>query len=54
MSAEVANYLGNCYDPSFILNMQSANGTMDKSLSLAHNVPCTLGDIMFYLQIHIL
>ena len=54
MSAEVANYLSISYDPSIVLNMQSTNGTMDKSLSLAHNVPCTLGDITFYLQIHIL
>ena len=54
MSAEVANYLGISYDSSIILNMQSANSTMDKSLSLARNVPCTLGDITFYLQIHIL
>ena len=54
MSAEVANYLGISYDPSIILNMQSSNGTMDKSLGLACNVPYTLGNIMFYLQIHVL
>ena len=54
MSAEVANYLGISYDPSIVLNMQSANGTMDKSLGLACNVPCTLGNITFYLQIHVL
>ena len=45
MSAEVANYLGISYDPSIVLNMQSTNGTMDKSLGLAHNVLCTLGNI---------
>ena len=54
MSAEVANYLGIFYDPSIVLNIQSANSTMYKSLSLACNVPCTLGNITFYLQIHIL
>ena len=54
MSAKVANYLGISYDPSIVLNMQSTNSTMDKSLGLAHNVPCTLGNIMFYLQIHVL
>ena len=54
MSAEIANSLGIIYDPNIILNMQSANGTMDKSLGLARNVPCSIGDITFYLQIHIL
>ena len=54
MSAEVANYLGISYNPSIVLNIQSTNGTMDKSLGLACNIPCTLGNITFYLQIHIL
>ena len=54
MSAKVANYLSISYNPSIFLNMQSANGTIDKSLGLAHNVPYTLGNITFYLQIHIL
>ena len=27
---------------------------MDKSLGLARNIPCTLDDITFYLQIHVL
>ncbi|KAG5727589.1 hypothetical protein E4T56_gene12324 [Termitomyces sp. T112] len=46
MSAEIASDLGLSYDPNIILNMQSANGTMDQSLGLAQNVPCTIGDIM--------
>ena len=54
MSAKIANSLGIIYDPNIILNMQSANGTMDKSLGLARNVPCSIGNITFYLQIHIL
>ncbi|KNZ81435.1 hypothetical protein J132_00542 [Termitomyces sp. J132] len=54
MSAEIASNLGLSYDPNIILNMQSANGTMDKLLGLAQNVPCTIGDIMVYLQIHVL
>ena len=54
MSAEITNSLGIIYDPNIILNMQSTNGTIDKSLSLARNVPCLIGNIIFYLQIHIL
>ncbi|KAG5348796.1 hypothetical protein C0989_008102 [Termitomyces sp. Mn162] len=46
MSAEIANDLGLSYDPNIVLNMQSANGTMDRLLGLAQNVPCTIGNIM--------
>ncbi|KAG6881450.1 hypothetical protein C0992_001059, partial [Termitomyces sp. T32_za158] len=38
MSADVANELGIIYDPAIHLNMQSANGTVDRSLGLAKNV----------------
>ncbi|KNZ78290.1 hypothetical protein J132_01069 [Termitomyces sp. J132] len=54
MSAEIASDLGLSYDPNIVLNMQSANGTMDQSLGLAQNVPCTIGNITVYLQIHVL
>ncbi|KAG6867067.1 hypothetical protein C0993_007105 [Termitomyces sp. T159_Od127] len=54
MAAEVTSDLGLIYDPSIVLNMQSANGTVNRSLGLAKNVPCTIGDVMFYLQIHII
>ncbi|KAG6887349.1 hypothetical protein C0992_012759 [Termitomyces sp. T32_za158] len=54
MSADITNKLGIIYDPTIHLNMQSANGTVDKSLGLAKNVECTIGDLTFYLQIHIL
>ncbi|KAG6893662.1 hypothetical protein C0992_009143, partial [Termitomyces sp. T32_za158] len=54
MSADVANELGIIYDPAIHLNMQSANGTVDRLLGLAKNVECTIGDLTFYLQIHIL
>ncbi|KAG6873575.1 hypothetical protein C0992_008551 [Termitomyces sp. T32_za158] len=54
MSANVANKLGIIYDPAIHLNMQSANGTIDRSLGLAKNVECTIGNLTFYLQIHIL
>ncbi|KAG6892936.1 hypothetical protein C0992_011831, partial [Termitomyces sp. T32_za158] len=56
MSADVANKLGIIYDynPTIHLNMQSANRTVDRSLGLAKNVECMIGDLTFYLQIHIL
>ncbi|KAG6895238.1 hypothetical protein C0993_009858 [Termitomyces sp. T159_Od127] len=54
MAAEVASNLGLIYDPSIVLNMQSTNGIINRSLGLAKNVPCTIGDVTFYLQIHII
>ncbi|KNZ76593.1 hypothetical protein J132_09336 [Termitomyces sp. J132] len=54
MSAEIASDLGLSYDPNIVLNMQSANSTLDRSLGLARNVPCTISDITVYLQIHVL
>ncbi|KAG5332830.1 hypothetical protein C0989_006465 [Termitomyces sp. Mn162] len=54
MSAEIASDIGLSYNPNIVLNMQSANGTLDQLLGLARNVPCTIGDITVYLQIHIL
>src|ERR1700690_4172670 len=54
MSEDVCHSLGLPYDPSIILHMQSANGEVDKSLGLARNVPCTVGSVMLYLQIHVI
>ncbi|KAG5633681.1 hypothetical protein H0H81_006041, partial [Sphagnurus paluster] len=54
MSEEVCHELKIKYDPSVILNMQSANGCLDPSLGLARNVPCTIGDLTLYLQIHVI
>ncbi|KAG6825296.1 hypothetical protein H0H93_000868, partial [Arthromyces matolae] len=54
MSEEVCNDLHIKFDPTVRLNMQSANGTVDSSLGLARNVPCSIGDITLYLQIHVL
>ncbi|KAG6885728.1 hypothetical protein C0993_010555 [Termitomyces sp. T159_Od127] len=54
MASEVASNLGLIYDSSIVLDMQSANGTINRSLELAKNVPCTIGDVTFYLQIHII
>ncbi|KAG5334836.1 hypothetical protein C0989_002890 [Termitomyces sp. Mn162] len=46
MCAEIASNLVLFYDPNIVLNMQSANGTMDRLPGLARNVPCTIGNIM--------
>ena len=42
------------YDPSIILNMQSANGEVNQSLGLARNVAMQIGNITLYIQIHII
>ncbi|KAF8867438.1 hypothetical protein BD779DRAFT_1607161, partial [Infundibulicybe gibba] len=47
MSEDVAVDLG-------LLNMQSANGIIDRSLGLARNVPISVGDIKLYVQIHVI
>ncbi|KNZ73530.1 hypothetical protein J132_01337 [Termitomyces sp. J132] len=54
MSVEIASDLGLSYNPNIVLNMQSTNSTMDQLLGLAQNIPCTIGDITLYLQIHVL
>ena len=54
MSEAVAVKIGIIYDPTVVLHMQSTNGQIDHSLGQARNVPFMIGDIPFYLQIHIL
>jgi hypothetical protein len=54
MSEYLCTDLGLIYDPSIVLNMQSANGEVDQSLGLARNVPMTLGEITLYVQIHVI
>jgi hypothetical protein len=54
MSEAVCHDIGLAYDLSIKLNMQSANGEVDQSLSLSHNVPCKINTITLYLQIHII
>ncbi len=54
MSEEVCYELSLIYDPSITLNMQSANGTVDKSLGLARNVPFRIGNLTIYMQVHII
>jgi hypothetical protein len=54
MSEDVCMDLALIYDPTIILNMQSANGDVDKSLGLARNVPIRIGEITLYIQIHVI
>ena len=54
MSEVWCNRLGLQYDPSVILRMESANGSVDSSLGLSRDVPFQFGDITIYLQVHIL
>ncbi|KAJ7099852.1 hypothetical protein C8R43DRAFT_964120 [Mycena crocata] len=53
MSEAVCHELALIYDPTIILRMQSANGSVSPSLGLARNVPFHIGGITLYLQVHI-
>jgi hypothetical protein len=54
MSEEVCHELALPYDPTIVLHMQSANGAIDPSLGLARNVPFHIGDLTFYMQVHVI
>jgi len=54
MSEEICHELGLSYDPTIQLNMQSANGEIDRSLGLSRNVPCRIGTITLFLQMHVI
>ena len=54
MSELICHDLGLVYDPRIKINMQSANGDVDPSLGLSRNVPCRIGNITVYLQIHVI
>ncbi|KAF8236439.1 hypothetical protein L208DRAFT_1252312, partial [Tricholoma matsutake] len=54
MSEEVCHELGLAYDPSVHIPLQLANGGIDERLGLARNVPCEVGTITIYMQIHII
>ena len=54
MSETTCFELGLPFDPTIILNMESANGNINQSLGLARNVPFQIGNITFYLQVHII
>ncbi|PBK61669.1 hypothetical protein ARMSODRAFT_990641 [Armillaria solidipes] len=50
MSEAVCHRLGLTYNPTVIIDMQSANGTLNSSLRLAQNVVFLFRDITLYLQ----
>lgn len=54
MSEEVCLALGLSYDPRIRLNMISANGAVDPSLGIIRNVPFQVGNIVLYLQMHVI
>ena len=54
LSEAICHNLGLSYDPTVQLNMQSANGEVDRSLGLARNVPCRIGPITLFLQMHVI
>jgi hypothetical protein len=54
MSENVCMDLALIFDPTIILNMQFANGEVDKSLGLTRNVPMRIGEITLYVQIHVI
>lgn len=54
MSLAMAKELQLVWDPDIQIFMQSANGSLEKSIGLAKNVAFTLGDMTVYLQVHII
>lgn len=54
MSEQISHELGLGYNPNIRVKMQSANGGITSTLGLAKNVPFKFGDIVLYLQVHIL
>ncbi|KAF7296773.1 hypothetical protein MIND_00908000 [Mycena indigotica] len=53
MSEALCHRLALQYDPTIVLQMQSANGAVTPSLGVTRNVAFTLRDIVLYLQVHI-
>ncbi|PBK63416.1 hypothetical protein ARMSODRAFT_894615, partial [Armillaria solidipes] len=54
MSEHIADRLGLIYDPDIVINMQSTNKQVEKSLRMAKNITFLFGDITVYLQVHII
>jgi hypothetical protein len=54
MSKDCCHELSLAYNPSIVVNMQSANGIVDPSLGLSRNVPFLIGPLTFYMQVHII
>lgn len=54
MALDMAKDMGLIWDPKIQIFMQSANRTMERSVGLARNVPFQWGQLMVYLQVHII
>ena len=54
MSEAASNHLNLTYDPSIFINMESANRNLNRTLGLARNVHCKIGNLNLYLQVHII
>ena len=54
MSEAVCHHLGLQYDPRIRLHMQLVNGEVDESLGLARNVLARIGNIVVYIQVHVI
>ena len=54
MSEAACHALGFIYNPRIHLHMQLANCEVDKTLGLTCNMPILIGDIMLYVQFHII
>ena len=54
MSRDTAILLGLTWNPAITINMQSAQGHIEKTLGLSKNVPFQFGEIMILLQVHII
>ena len=54
MSEAACNVLALIYDPCIHLCMQLANHEVDETLGLTCNMPILIGDIMLYIQFHII
>jgi len=53
MDSKVAKSLELTWDPDTVIRMQSSNGGLNTTRGLARNVPFKFGDIVLYLQVHI-
>jgi hypothetical protein len=54
MALDNAKEMGLIWDPKIQIFMQSANRTMERSVGLARNVPFQWGQLVVYLQVHII
>jgi hypothetical protein len=54
MALDIAREIGLIWDPKIQIFMQSANRTMERSVGLARNVPFQWGELVVYLQVHII